>query len=277
MTTRSNIHSHCTFCDGKNTIDEMVQAAISCGLQSIGFSSHAHTGYGFDDCQVNDVEGYFKELDAAQRKYSGRIRIYKGFELESRILGPDGGDVFPTIDPRCDFTIGSCHFARVNGKYFSIDYKAEMLDDAIEEFNGIENFINDYFSDYLLFAKAVPFDVIGHIDLYTKFNERHPIVDESDPKYQKLVLSYIDELVKLGKIFEVNSGAISRGYRTTPYPAPFILKRLLEKKAPVMITSDTHSKDTICCNFDKSEALLKDIGFREQMQLTDSGFVSVPL
>ena len=58
MTTKSNLHTHCTFCDGKNTIEEMIQAAIAAGLDSIGFSSHSPTGYNLDDCQLKDVEGY---------------------------------------------------------------------------------------------------------------------------------------------------------------------------------------------------------------------------
>ena len=44
-----------------------------------------------------------------------------------------------------------------------------------------------------------------------------------------------------------------------------------------MITSDTHSVSSITCFFDETERLLKDMGFTEQMQLTESGFVSVPL
>ncbi len=277
MTTRSNIHSHCTFCDGKSTIDEMVQGAISSNLVSLGMSSHAHTGYSFDDVQMTDIDGYFEALEAARLKYRGIIDIFKGMELESLVLGPDGKDVFPTIDPRCEYTIGSCHVTRPNGRPYLIDYKAEMLDDAIEEFNGVENFIDDYFTGYLSFTDAVPFDIIGHIDLYTKFNERHPILDQDSKRYQDQVLHYIDQLIERDRIFEVNTGAISRGYRTTPYPAPFILKRLLERKAPVMITSDSHSKDTVTCKFEETERLLRDIGFREQMQLTAEGFVSVPL
>ncbi len=277
MTSRSNIHSHCTFCDGKNTIDEMVQAAIESKLLSIGFSSHAHTGYSFDDCQVNDLDGYFAEIEAARVRYQGRITIFQGLELESLIPGPDGKDIFPTIDPRCQYTIGSCHYARAKGNYYSIDYKPEMLDDAIEAFNGVENFINDYYTSYLSFAKAVPFDIIGHIDLYTKFNEKHPILDENSEKYRKQVLPYIDELISLNRIFEVNTGAMSRGYRSTPYPAAFILRHLLERKAPIIITSDTHSRNTICYAFDETEAMLREIGFKEQMQLTEDGFVAVPL
>ena len=37
----SNYHIHSNYCDGKNSLEEMVQAAIQEGLTSIGFTGHA--------------------------------------------------------------------------------------------------------------------------------------------------------------------------------------------------------------------------------------------
>ncbi|MBQ7508488.1 MAG: hypothetical protein IJT52_04080, partial [Spirochaetales bacterium] len=64
---------------------------------------------------------------------------------------------------------------------------------------------------------------------------------------------------------------------TRPYPAPCILRRLLRLGAPVILSSDSHSTGTICYAFDETEKMLREIGFREQMQLTDKGFVPVAL
>ena len=35
-----NLHTHSTFCDGKNTAEEMVLSAIEHGLSVLGFSGH---------------------------------------------------------------------------------------------------------------------------------------------------------------------------------------------------------------------------------------------
>ena len=40
-----NLHSHTTFCDGKNTPEEMVRAAIALGMDSLGFSGHMPAGW----------------------------------------------------------------------------------------------------------------------------------------------------------------------------------------------------------------------------------------
>ncbi len=38
----SNYHTHTTFCDGENSPEEMVLAAIDAGLPELGFSGHSH-------------------------------------------------------------------------------------------------------------------------------------------------------------------------------------------------------------------------------------------
>ena len=92
-----------------------------------------------------------------------------------------------------------------------------------------------------------------------------------------MAIHYTDRLARTGKIFEVNTGAMSRNYRSAPYPEPFILKRIHELGAPIIISADAHKTQTICHAFDQTERMLKDMGFSEQMRLTPNGFVSVPL
>ena len=43
--TRSNVHSHTTFADGRDTAEEMVRAALSLGFHTLGFSEHGHADY----------------------------------------------------------------------------------------------------------------------------------------------------------------------------------------------------------------------------------------
>ena len=353
MTTVSNLHTHTVYCDGKNTIDEMIQAALHAGFISLGFSGHCHTGFPDDVCQITDIDGYFNELEEAKRRYAGTITIFKGLELESRVQG--GGrpaidprcdytigsdhlfwtkegpysvdytteewnnalkvtgsieklmecyyeelvsfaeevpfdiighvDLYtkfneggrPAIDPRCDYTIGSDHLFWTKEGPYSVDYTTEEWNNALKAIGSVEKLMECYYEELVSFAEEVPFDIIGHVDLYTKFNENGKMFDENLPKYKSLSLHYIERLAKTGKIFEVNTGAIGKGYRDTPYPSPFILKRLLELKAPIILSSDSHRTDTISCHFEETEKMLRDIGFREQMRLTENGFVAVSL
>ena len=273
MTTKSNLHTHCTYCDGRNTIDEMIRSAIGAGFVSIGFSSHSPTGFSTDECQVRDVEGYFNELERERQKYEGIIDVFKGMELESRKVG----EVRPVIDPRCDYTLGALHRFRTNDRCYEVDYTAERWLEALKAFGSVKALVENYFEELASFAEEVDFDIIAHMDLYTKFNEKEKIFDENEKWHKDMAIHYAERLAKTGKIFEVNTGAMSRGYRSVPYPAKYILKRLLELKAPIILSSDSHNVNTICYAFDETEKMLKDMGFKEQMRLTRNGFVSVPL
>ncbi len=271
MILNSNIHTHSTFCDGKSTIEENVLKAIELGFESIGFSSHAYTGFDFDECGIkkDNVDSYFSELERVKEKYRGKITIFKGLELESRVLG----DKRPVIDSRCDYTIGSVHMVKIGEKYYEVDYTPEIAAKAISLTSPLE-YARLYFEELASFAEDTDFDVVGHFDLITKFNEKNNLIEESE-EYKQLALSYLERIARTEKIFEINTGAISRGWRSTPYPAPFLLERLNELEAKIIITSDAHHKDNLDCAFDKALALIKKIGFRKVMKLTEKGFVKV--
>ena len=275
MVARSNIHTHSTFCDGKSTIEEVIKSAISFGFQSIGFSSHAYTGFDFDECGIvkERVDEYFETLDLMKEKYRDRIEIFRGLELESRVLG----DVRPTIDPRCEYTIGSCHMVKIDGRYISVDDTPEKAREAISLFGSPLDYAEYYFNEVASFAEDTDFDIVGHFDLITKFNEKEHLFDDEDPEYRKLALHYLERTARTGKIFEVNTGAISRGWKSVPYPAVFLLERLHALGSRIILTSDSHHASTLTCDFDRTEALLRDIGFAAVMQLTGDGFVEVTL
>ena len=71
----TNLHTHTTFSDGKNTPEEIVLTALEQGFCSIGFSDHAYTSYDISYC-MNDEKGYIKEVRRLQEKYKKEIEIY---------------------------------------------------------------------------------------------------------------------------------------------------------------------------------------------------------
>ena len=89
--------------------------------------------------------------------------------------------------------------------------------------------VEQYYSNVSNVLEKFPADIIGHIDLITKFNEIEPYIDVNNPRYIKAWQTAVDKLIPYNKPFEINTGAISRGYRTTPYPAPDILAYIKQK------------------------------------------------
>jgi histidinol-phosphatase (PHP family) len=60
------------------------------------------------------------------------------------------------------------------------------------------------------------FDIIGHFDLVAKNNERGRFLDTAAKEYPDLGLEAIHALKGEIPFFELNTGAIARGYRTAP-------------------------------------------------------------
>jgi histidinol-phosphatase (PHP family) len=56
------------------------------------------------------------------------------------------------------------------------------------------------------------FNIAGHLDLVRKFNAKHPYFDEDAKWYRDELIATADAVAASGKIAEVNTGAISRGW-----------------------------------------------------------------
>ena len=77
--------------------------------------------------------------------------------------------------------------------------------------------------------------------------------------------------------FEINTGAIARGYRKSPYPSVPIINYFKHLGLGAIITSDCHDKAMLDCGFDEATEILKLCGFSEKYILTDNGYIGVPL
>jgi len=250
---QADFHVHTTYCDGKNTPEEMVQAAVSLGMTSLGFSVHSYTSFDTSYCiQKERVADYIEEITHLKEKYRDKIRILCGIE---RDLYAD------TPKESFDYTIGSLHYVEKNGVYYTVDESADTLKKAINE--GWQGsaiaFAKDYYAEVSRMGEVSP-DIIGHLDLITKFDEIEPFFDENDPAYIAAAKGAVDALLPLGVPFEINTGAISRGYRKTPYPAPFLLAYILEKGGKVILSGDVHAASGLLCAFEEAEALARSLG-----------------
>ena len=70
--------------------------------------------------------------------------------------------------------------------------------------------------------------------LYTSFEER-------GARYRALASAALARLLDAGLVLEVNTGAISRGWRQDPYPADFLLRQALQAGGRVAVTADALS------------------------------------
>ena len=202
-----------------------------------------------------------------------KIDILCGIELDKD---------YANINPEdFDYVIGSVHQFEKDGSFYDIDYTAEHLKKAVDElFDGSFNKMSRYYYNSLAeFIINTKVDVVGHIDLITKFNVDEPLFDESDYEYRKIVFDTVDRIIgaKPDILFEVNTGAMYRVGKKEPYPAEFILRYIYEKGGKVTLTSDSHNTESLDFAFIEAEELIKRCGFTEIYYLTSSGLKSYKL
>ena len=75
---KSDFHTHTTYCDGKNSPKEMVEAAYKNGFSAIGFSSHSHTPFDESYCMsVENTEKYIHEVNALKEIFARGAQYWK--------------------------------------------------------------------------------------------------------------------------------------------------------------------------------------------------------
>jgi histidinol-phosphatase (PHP family) len=243
-----DLHTHTTWCDGKNTPEEMARAAVEKGLDTLGFSGHSYTFFDESYCMPRSAQGYRREIAALREKYASRLRILCGVEQDYYSLEPTEG---------YDFVIGSAHYLRLGEDYIPVDETPEILRAAAEKYfaGDIYALTECYFSTVAGVAEKTGADIIGHFDLIAKFNERERLFDEAHPRYRAAWQTAAEALLKAGRPFEINTGAISRGYRSKAYPAIKMIEYIRSRGGRFVRSSDSHSAATLCYGFDDYEWL----------------------
>ncbi len=270
MNTLQNLHQHTVFCDGYNTPEEVVLEAIKKGFGAIGFSGHCYMSYADYCMTLESEEEYKKTVNALKVKYADQIDVFLGLEYDL---------AHPRIPEGYDYLIGSIHGLRLEGVDYEFDGGPADFQKMIDGHFGGDGlaFAKEYFRQLAWLPDFAPVDIIGHFDLCTKHMDTHNFFDTTCKEYRDAALGAVEALAGRVKLFEVNTGAIAKGRRTTPYPQDFIIKALREKGFGVVINSDCHKKELLDCHFAQAAELLKSCGYKEKYILTKDGFIPVPL
>ena len=255
MMKYSTYHAHTTYCDGKSTAEEMILSAINKGCPEIGFSGHSPlTGLSWPMDEAS-VRGYFDEISLLREKYKDRIKVFLGIEQDQKS---------EKINLPFDYIIGSTHAVIAYGRRIDVDGPIDFIKDSVKEFFGGDPYAycESYYKNVARIYEDTRCDIIGHFDLITKYIETDPFFSESDTRYIKARDEALDALLAAPAVFEVNTGAISRGYRTTPYPSPCVLERIRAAGKPIVVNSDSHKADTVAFLIEETAERLVSEGFK---------------
>jgi histidinol-phosphatase (PHP family) len=242
---RIDLHNHTTRCNhAKGSMESYVERAIDLGIDIYGFSEHAPMD--FDEqyrLNFNEMTLYESDVNNLQKKYSDKIKILLGYEVDY-LKGHIDRRV---LNANVDYLIGSIHFL---GKWgfdnpeFIDNYKNRNIDDIWQEyFNNIESM-----------AKMGSFDIVGHLDLIKIFN----FMPKKDIRL--IATPALKAIKKSNMVIELNSAGLRKPTKEI-YPSPLLLELAYELDIPITFSSDAHAIGQVGFKYDKVTKLAKKTGY----------------
>ena len=244
----SNLHTHTRFSDGKADMEAFVRAAVERDMISIGFSDHSHTPCDLSYCMTKDrYEDYLRALERVKKE--APLPVYAGLELDA----DSQDDTSPY-----DYIIASVHYIKVGSRCWPVDYTPQLQEDCIRQGFGGDPIamLRGYFDILGAHVSRVKPTFVGHFDLPAKFSA----LPEETEAYQETARAALKELLRICPFLELNTGAMARGLRSVPYPAPWLLDTLRDCGGKVVLSSDAHSPEHLTFRFDEMTTLLKAHG-----------------
>ncbi len=241
-----NLHGHTQYCDGRNTMEEFVNEAITLGFTHYGFSPHSPIPIE-SSCNIlkDRVVEYLNEFKRLREGYGAKLKLYASMEID--YLGDEWGPSHPYFAGLpLDYRIGSVHFVPTqDGTPVDVDGSPERFAQRLEDcFDGDLRYVIDkFYEQTTAMVDKGGFDIVGHFDkigLNASFVK--PGVDRED-WYEELVSELIEHIAAAGVTVEINTKHFEKYGRF--FPDEHLWGQLLDHNIPIVINSDAHYTELI--------------------------------
>lgn len=246
-------HTHSTFCEhAQDSLEDMVQAAISAGISTMAATEHYPISKAFDETLkatmlASRLDDYIAAVRTQQELHPD-FDLLLGCELdwfgslEDRDIAPEDLACF-------DVVLGSVHFidrwlfnsTRFEERWLEADVDAAWL-------RYIDLWCDAASSDR-------PFSVMAHPDVVKKFGFK-PSFDLR-PHYARMA----EAALAGGRMVEVNTAGI-RDKVDEFYPAPALLEEFARAGVPCTVGTDAHRKEHVAAGIREAYAAMYDAGYR---------------
>ncbi|MFA6119169.1 MAG: histidinol-phosphatase [Parachlamydiales bacterium] len=255
-------HVHSLFSDGKNSIEELIAGAKELGLDEIGISDHFNLSKADNlsswDMSLNKLKDYVLRISAFSNMTKPIVKL--GLEVEFISETVEEFREIAKMMP-FDYLIGSVHLV----DRFLIDSPWEFFlrENKLDELP--KDFCNEIARDYWILiremAQSRVFDIVGHLELYKKFNIQ-PQTDLTEE-----IKSALEAIKDADMTVELNTSGLYYPCKEQ-YPSFDLLKKCKKLDIPVIITADAHQKEHLTRGFDIAYKLLKEAGYTRQAYFT---------
>lgn len=273
----ANYHSHCTFCDGRSSMEEFVKFAIAKGVKKYGFSSHAPLPFNtFWNMKTDDFSDYQTEFQRLKTKYATDLELFIGLEADYiNDYFQIENDLFDVKN--LDYLIGSIHYTDrlENGDFWTIDGNFPDFEKGLTElYDGdIWAAVQRYFEISKKMIGKGGFQILGHFDKIAMNGSKCKGFDKTAPQYLHLVGEML-EVIKSNKlILEINTKSLAE--KGITYPDQQFYSLINELEIPVVVNSDCHYPTTIIDGFEQTFKALKNAGFTTMHQYLNKSWQAV--
>lgn len=257
-------HTHTTFSDGQNTLEEMIEQAERLELKEIGISDHliVHKNISktenyehlkklsftnFQDA-YEQCSQHIENLRRLQKEHQIKIRV--GFETDFFIY--DGWyEEFETLIQKLD------HDYLINGNHFLMNESGENIFDItyIVKNNKLKDklklYIKRHFETMEKAVRSNKFSFLAHLDYVKKLSE----YQETD--FDDEIKNVINALRETQTGSELNTKGLRRS--TAFYPSNNILEELIRSDIPLLVSDDAHNANELCFEFESADKLLNKL------------------
>jgi DNA polymerase (family X) len=198
---RGDVHMHTVETDGRNTIEEMAEAARDRGYAYMAITDHSKNLAFANGLTDERALGHIDRIRAVEKKMEGAIRIFAGIEVD--ILGDGALDLSDSVLEQMDIVIASVH------SQFNLDRDA-MTDRLLKAIaNPNTSVIGHPTGRLLLRRDAYPFD----LDAVLKAAAKHKVAMELNSYPDRLDLS--DVHLRMAKQHDVKIAINTDSHHTS--------------------------------------------------------------
>lgn len=255
----ADTHTHTTFSsDGHGEPEAMIASAVSRGLSVYCITDHMDWLYPMDQTKfIFDPKEYFAKLTKLREKWSDRIDLRIGIELGLR----DEADVAEAVRKYYEELLRSYPFDYVIGSTHCVCHIDPYYPSYWENRTGTEGMLQYLESELWNMEHCDGFQVCGHLDYLLRYVPKNRRVNKA--KLGDAVDAILLTLIRRDIGLEINTGSLRRNYPETN-PSAAIAARYYELGGRLItVGSDAHYPEHVAADFDRAEAMLMSIGFRE--------------
>jgi histidinol-phosphatase (PHP family) len=213
---------------------------------------------------ISQLSSYLDTARDLRKKFSSKIDTKIAFEVDfHKPLLSQYKRVLEPILPDLDYLIGSIHGLKWNEYIIPIDGSFPLPDELKQDKNGYDSLLLSYYDDLLDLVRSNYYDILGHFDVIKKLG----FVPDNIEIVNERIFRVIDALEVRDMVVEINTSGL-RKPENELYPNKQIIKELIQRNIPMILSSDAHRPEDVGYAFESTLYFLRKNGLNSIWQIS---------